>query len=81
MATTTTNRTANMTTTIPTDESDPTYTHFTHRTEFIHLLDKFLTRRVDAKSVDKEDEQEDGWVREMGAIVSEGAFRAMLQKC
>jgi hypothetical protein len=63
--------TADPTTTIDRpDESDPTYTHFTHRTQFLHLLNNLLRRKVDEESVGKQDDEEDGWVRGMGAIVS-----------
>lgn len=52
-------------------ESDPTYTHFTHRDEFNALLNEFLRRtKLDEEHVDEEDQaKEVRLVNQMGGIV------------
>jgi hypothetical protein len=52
-------------------ESDPTYTHFTHRDEFSALLNEFLRRtKLDEEHVDgEEDAREVRLVNQMGGIV------------
>lgn len=52
------------------DDSDPTYSHFGHRDEFLGLLSKFLATDVQAKPSAEETEDEDELVKKMGAIVS-----------
>lgn len=52
------------------DDGDPTYTHFSHRTEFLDLLQKFMTLDLCKESTEKEDEEEDVVVACLGAIVS-----------
>jgi hypothetical protein len=54
----------------PLDDSDPTYTHFAHREQFLELLDRFCRYCVEEKTTAKEDEVEEALVSEMGAIVS-----------
>lgn len=49
---------------------DPTYTHFSHRTEFLDLLQQFVTLDLCKESTEKEDEDEDVVVACLGAIVS-----------
>ncbi|KIR54961.1 cofactor D [Cryptococcus gattii Ru294] len=51
------------------DDWDPTYTHFSHRTEFLDLLQKFLTLDICKESTEKEDEDEDAIVACLGAIL------------
>lgn len=54
-----------------TDDWDPTYTHFSHRAEFLDLLRKFVTLDLCKESIEKEDEDEDVHVSCLGAIVSQ----------
>nr|XP_019014520.1 uncharacterized protein I206_00602 [Kwoniella pini CBS 10737]OCF53301.1 hypothetical protein I206_00602 [Kwoniella pini CBS 10737] len=51
------------------DDSDPTYTHFAHRAEFLGLLNRFLEIDITAKSSSKDDEEEEVFVKSMGAIL------------
>ncbi|WVF65933.1 hypothetical protein IAT40_000671 [Kwoniella sp. CBS 6097] len=51
------------------DDSDPTYTHFAHRTEFLELLERFLSLDIKRVSDVKEDEAEDALINSMGAIL------------
>ncbi|WWC85834.1 uncharacterized protein L201_000701 [Kwoniella dendrophila CBS 6074] len=51
------------------DDSDPTYTHFAHRAEFIGLLDHFLKIELTQKSTEREDEAEDSLVNDLGGIL------------
>jgi hypothetical protein len=62
------------------DDSDPTYTHFAHRDEFLSLLKRILSydlaedtsgdRSSNAlKKARAQEEEEDGIVKLMGAIV------------
>ncbi|WWC99224.1 hypothetical protein V866_006120 [Kwoniella sp. B9012] len=51
------------------DDSDPTYTHFAHRAEFLELLGRFLGIDITGESGSKEDEDEEGLVDSLGAIL------------
>ncbi|OXB38247.1 hypothetical protein LQV05_006482 [Cryptococcus neoformans] len=51
------------------DDWDPTYTHFSHRAEFLDLLRKFVTLDLCKESIEKEDEDEDVHVSCLGAIL------------
>ncbi|WVQ93564.1 hypothetical protein IAU59_000639 [Kwoniella sp. CBS 9459] len=51
------------------DDSDPTYTHFAHRSEFLDLLDRFLNLDIERESDVKEDEVEDFLVNALGGIL------------
>ncbi|WVQ62666.1 uncharacterized protein L199_000813 [Kwoniella botswanensis] len=51
------------------DDSDPTYTHFAHRAEFLELLGRFLNIEIAGESGVKEDEDEEGLVNSLGAIL------------
>lgn len=52
------------------DDSDPTYTHFAHRDEFMAILDKFTAINTEAPATSGEDFTEGGMVKSMGNIVS-----------
>lgn len=52
------------------DDTDPTYTHFSHRTEFLAHLADFLSLDLSHDPSESEQEHEEGLVRAMGAIVS-----------
>jgi hypothetical protein len=52
------------------DDSDPTYTHFAHRGEFIDLLQQSLALDLLHEPTQKENEQEERLVNAMGTIVS-----------
>jgi hypothetical protein len=52
------------------DESDPTYTHFAHRQEFLRLLDGFLTLDLQGDVGQREHEAEERLVDQLGDIVS-----------
>lgn len=52
------------------DDSDPTYSNFGHRDEFLGLLKQFLATNVQATPSPEESEAEDELVKKMGAIVS-----------
>ena len=52
------------------DDSDPTYTHFAHRAEFLKLLSRFLSIDVERQPLTREDEEEERLVGNMGAVVS-----------
>ncbi|WWD08947.1 hypothetical protein V865_007062 [Kwoniella europaea PYCC6329] len=51
------------------DDSDPTYTHFAHRAEFLELLGRFLEIDITGESGPKEDEDEEGLVNNLGTIL------------
>ncbi|KAK4685879.1 tubulin-specific chaperone D, partial [Tremellales sp. Uapishka_1] len=51
------------------DDSDPTYTHFAHRTEFLQLLDQVLAVNIEQRPSIREDEVEEGLVAALGAIL------------
>ena len=51
------------------DDSDPTFTHFAHRDEFLGLLAQFLAVDLASEPSASEDEAEIGLVRSMGGIV------------
>ncbi|WVQ80901.1 hypothetical protein IAT38_003008 [Cryptococcus sp. DSM 104549] len=51
------------------DESDPTYTHFAHRAEFLASLGQFLAIDACREPSSKEDEEEDALVESLGAIL------------
>nr|XP_019048752.1 hypothetical protein I302_02526 [Kwoniella bestiolae CBS 10118]OCF27682.1 hypothetical protein I302_02526 [Kwoniella bestiolae CBS 10118] len=51
------------------DDSDPTYTHFAHRAEFLELLGRFLTIDIIRESDARDDEDEEGLVTSLGAIL------------
>jgi hypothetical protein len=51
------------------DDTDPTYTHFSHRTEFLAHLADFLSLDLSLDPSESEQEDEEGLVRAMGAIV------------
>lgn len=52
------------------DDSDPTYSHFGHRHEFLSLLEQFLNVDVQATPSAGDGDAEDELVKKMGAIVS-----------
>lgn len=52
------------------DDADPTYTHFSHRLEFLTLLDRFLAIDLRSSPDQTEDEEEERMVGQLGAIVS-----------
>lgn len=52
------------------DDSDPTYSNFGHRDEFLELLKQFLAANAQATPSPEESEAEDELVKKMGAIVS-----------
>jgi type VI protein secretion system component VasF len=52
------------------DENDPTYTHFAHRQEFLRLLDRFLKLDLRGYVGQKEHEEEERLVDQLGNIVS-----------
>lgn len=52
------------------DDSDPTYTHFQHRAEFMSLLSKFLAIDLGADPTSAEDKDEGALVTQLGNIVS-----------
>jgi len=52
-------------------DDDSTYTHFVHREQFFHLLEEFLTCRLDQPDVTQEQsEAEERRVGSLGSIVS-----------
>ncbi|WWD22528.1 hypothetical protein CI109_107021 [Kwoniella shandongensis] len=51
------------------DESDPTYTHFAHRNEFLILLHRFLSLDICSKSTTKDEEEEEILVTSLGGIL------------
>ncbi|OCF31205.1 cofactor D [Kwoniella heveanensis BCC8398] len=51
------------------DDSDPTYTHFAHRSEFLALLERFRSLDIERESDAKEDEVEDALVDSLGGIL------------
>lgn len=50
-------------------DSDPTYTHFGHRDEFLKLLQRLLELDLRRDATVKEDEDEVKLVDQMGGIV------------
>ena len=50
-------------------DSDPTYTHFDHREEFLELLDGLIAIHLSREPSARENEDEDGRVKRLGAIV------------
>lgn len=52
------------------DDSDPTYTHFQHRAEFMSLLSRFLAIDLSADTTAAEDKDESSQVTQLGNIVS-----------
>lgn len=53
------------------DDWEPTYTHFSHKTEFLDSLREFVTLDIGKESTEKEDEDEDALVTCLGAVVSQ----------
>ncbi|GFZ52002.1 hypothetical protein JCM24511_09773 [Saitozyma sp. JCM 24511] len=51
------------------DDTDPTYTHFSHRAEFLAHLADFLSLDLSHDPSESEQEHEEGLVRAMGAIL------------
>ncbi|WRT63818.1 uncharacterized protein IL334_000743 [Kwoniella shivajii] len=51
------------------DDSDPTYTHFAHRGEFLGLLERFLKLDISREPDTKEEEEEEGSITSLGAIL------------
>jgi hypothetical protein len=52
-------------------DDDSTYTHFAHREQFFHLLEEFLTYRLDQPNATQEQsEAEERLVGALGSIVS-----------
>jgi hypothetical protein len=52
------------------DDTDPTYTHFSHRTEFLSHLADFLALDLSHDPSESDEEHEEGLARAVGAIVS-----------
>ena len=52
------------------DESDPTYTHFAHRQEFLRLLDGFLELDLRGNVEPRDHEEEERLVDQLGDVVS-----------
>ena len=52
------------------DDSDPTFTHFAHRSEFLDLLKRFLDLDLRRDPDQREDEEEVRLLDQLGAIVS-----------
>ena len=52
------------------DNSDPTFTHFAHRVNFLTLLEQFVNLDVGEQTNLREEEDEDKLVEALGAIVS-----------
>lgn len=57
-------------------DSDPTYTHFTHRDEFTQLLNEFLQRSILDQEFTQADEadKERKLVEQMGGIVRDNSY-------
>ncbi|WVO16748.1 hypothetical protein L204_104432 [Cryptococcus depauperatus] len=51
------------------DDCDPTFTHFSHRSQFLKALGKFLQLDVCQESSEKQDEQEEAQVAHLGGIL------------
>ncbi|WVR03591.1 hypothetical protein IAU60_000583 [Kwoniella sp. DSM 27419] len=51
------------------DDSDPTYTHFAHRAEFLVLLERFLQIDIAPPCSDKEGEAEEALVTSLGSLL------------
>lgn len=51
------------------ETDDPTYSHFAHRETFLELLSRFLVVDVGRDPGKGEGEEEEGLVRDIGAIV------------
>ncbi|WWC58144.1 uncharacterized protein I303_100679 [Kwoniella dejecticola CBS 10117] len=51
------------------DESDPAYTHFAHRDEFLGLLNRFCLIEITAGSTSREDEDEEVLLNSLGSIL------------
>ena len=52
------------------DDADPTYTHFAHRSEFLHQLNRFIKLDLTRDPDQFEDEDEERSVARLGSIVS-----------
>ena len=51
------------------DDADPTYTHFTHRQQFLDLLNELLSLDLHHDPSASEDESEEKLVSSLGQIV------------